>query len=68
MATEIERGRDALLAWEAGKPQNFFTWDENLARVLSVGAVLLCCATLGGLATIDATGTSDSGSAVGRRR
>lgn len=36
MATEIERGRDALLAWEAGKPQNFFSWDENLARVLSV--------------------------------
>ncbi len=35
MATEIERGRDDLLAWEASKPRNVFAWDENLSRVLS---------------------------------
>ncbi len=36
MSTEIERGRDALLAWEASKPTNYFTWDGNLARVLEL--------------------------------
>lgn len=36
MSTEIERGRDALLAWEASKPTNYFTWDGNLSRVLEL--------------------------------
>ncbi|MBK7580563.1 MAG: acyl-CoA dehydrogenase family protein [Myxococcales bacterium] len=36
MTTEIERGRAALLAWDADKPKNFFTWDTNLSRVLSL--------------------------------
>ena len=36
MSTEIERGRDALLAWEASKPTNYFSWDGNLARVLEL--------------------------------
>lgn len=36
MTTEIERGRSDLLAWEGDKPKNVFTWDENLASVLSL--------------------------------
>ena len=36
MSTEIERGRDALLAWEAEKPKNYFSWDGNLSRVLGL--------------------------------
>ncbi|MCE7891239.1 MAG: acyl-CoA dehydrogenase [Sorangiineae bacterium PRO1] len=36
MTTEIERGREALLAWEAQKPANYFSWDQNLSRVLAL--------------------------------
>lgn len=36
MTTEIERGREALLAWEAQKPANYFSWDKNLSRVLAL--------------------------------
>lgn len=36
MTTEIERGRAALLAWDAQKPTNFFSWDGNLSRVLAL--------------------------------
>lgn len=36
MTTEIERGRNALLAWEAEKPTNYFDWDGNLSRVLAL--------------------------------
>lgn len=36
MTTETERGRADLRAWEAEKPGNFFTWDQNLGRVLAL--------------------------------
>jgi acyl-CoA dehydrogenase len=36
MTTEIERGRRALLDWESAKPTNYFSWDGNLGRVLSL--------------------------------
>jgi alkylation response protein AidB-like acyl-CoA dehydrogenase len=36
MTTEIDRGRAALLEWEAQKPKNYFNWDGNLARVLTL--------------------------------
>lgn len=32
---EIARGRQDLLDWEKKRPENFFTWDTNLQRVLS---------------------------------
>jgi acyl-CoA dehydrogenase len=35
MATEIDRGRDDLLAWRQSKGQNWFSSDENLGRVLT---------------------------------
>lgn len=34
MAMNSEKGRAALLAWEDGKPKNYFTADVNLQRVL----------------------------------
>lgn len=33
-ASNTEKGRNALLAWEASKPDNFFTADINLQHVL----------------------------------
>ncbi|MEZ4225465.1 MAG: acyl-CoA dehydrogenase family protein [Polyangiaceae bacterium] len=32
---DIARGRQDLLDWEQHKPNNYFTWDENLGRLLS---------------------------------
>lgn len=36
MTDDIERGRNDLIAWEGGKPDNVFTWDENLGKILSL--------------------------------
>jgi alkylation response protein AidB-like acyl-CoA dehydrogenase len=36
MSTDIERGRNDLLAWRAATPRNWFDWDRNLARVLEL--------------------------------
>ena len=32
--TNIERGRNDLIAWEAAKPRNYFDSDPNIQRVL----------------------------------
>ena len=34
MTSPIDEGRNALLAWEKCKPANYFSWDQNLGRVL----------------------------------
>ena len=36
MTSAIERGRQDLLAWEAARPNNFYSSDQNFARVLAV--------------------------------
>ncbi len=36
MTDDIERGRNDLIAWEDDKPTNYFTWDENLGKILSL--------------------------------
>ncbi|MEB2310396.1 MAG: acyl-CoA dehydrogenase family protein [Sorangiineae bacterium] len=36
MTNRAEQGRAELLAWDEGKPRNFFTSDPNLGRVLAL--------------------------------